>query len=104
MVREESDWVSCISVIGSIQHRRQHWQDIRLSMLEQLRRKMRELIKFIARRPSNPAHSVLSDEIGEATVVNLKDFNTGINLEQYKKKVESAASPPISGKFCECFR
>jgi type I restriction enzyme R subunit len=34
-------------------------------------------------------YSVLSDEIGEAKVVNLKDFNTGINLEQYKKKVEA---------------
>ena len=50
---------------------------------------MRELIKFIERRPSNPVYSVLSDEIGEAAVVNLKDFNTGINLEQYKKKVEA---------------
>lgn len=67
----------------------EYWQDIRLPMLEQLRRKMRELIKFIERRPSNPVYSVLSDEIGEATVVNLKDFNTGINLEQYKKKVEA---------------
>ena len=67
----------------------EYWQDIRLPMLEQLRRKMRELIKFIERRPSNPVYSVLNDEIGEATVVNLKDFNTGINLEQYKKKVEA---------------
>lgn len=67
----------------------EYWQDIRLPMLEQLRRRMRELIKFIERRPSNPVYSVLSDEIGKATVVNLKDFNTGINLEQYRKKVEA---------------
>ncbi|WP_339648668.1 type I restriction-modification enzyme R subunit C-terminal domain-containing protein [Halopseudomonas pelagia] len=63
----------------------EYWQDIRLPMLEQVRRRMREL----ERRPSNPVYSVLSDEIGEATVVNLKDFNTGINLAQYKKKVEA---------------
>lgn len=67
----------------------EYWQDISLPMLEQLRRRMRELIKFIERRPSNPVYSMLSDEIGEATVVNLNDFNTGINLEQYRKKVEA---------------
>lgn len=67
----------------------EYWQDITLPMIEQLRRKLRELIKFIERRPSNPVYSVLTDEIGEATVVNLKDFSTGINLAQYKKKVEA---------------
>ncbi|MDP3847980.1 MAG: DEAD/DEAH box helicase family protein [Pseudomonas sp.] len=67
----------------------EYWQDISLQMIEQLRRKLRELIKFIERRPSNPVYSVLTDEIGEATVVNLKDFSTGINLAQYKKKVEA---------------
>ena len=67
----------------------EYWQDITLSIIEQLRRNMRELIKFIERRPSNPVYSVLTDEIGEATVVNLIDFSTGINLSQYKKKVEA---------------
>jgi type I restriction enzyme R subunit len=50
---------------------------------------MRGLIQFIERRPTNPVYSMLTDQIGEATVVNLKDFSTGINLVQYKKKVEA---------------
>jgi type I restriction enzyme R subunit len=70
----------------------EYWQDIRLPMLEQLRRRMRELIKFIERRPSNPVYSVLIDAIGEPTVVNLKDLNTSINLGQCKKKIEACLS------------
>lgn len=67
----------------------EYWQDISLPMIEQVRRKLRGLIKFIERRPSNPVYSMLTDQIGEATVVDLKNFSTGINLAQYKKKVEA---------------
>lgn len=65
------------------------WQDITVSMIEQARRKLRGLVKFIERRPSNPVYSVLTDEIGPATVVTLTDFSTGINFAQYRRKVEA---------------
>ncbi|WP_372875939.1 DEAD/DEAH box helicase family protein [Pseudomonas sp.] len=67
----------------------EYWQDITLPMIEQLRRQMRGLIQFIEHRPGNPVYSMLTDQIGEATVVNLKNFSTGINLAQYRKKVEA---------------
>ncbi|MDP3978786.1 MAG: DEAD/DEAH box helicase family protein [Pseudomonas sp.] len=67
----------------------EYWKDISLPMIEQVRRKLRGLIKFIERRPSNPVYSMLTDQIGAATVVDLKNFSTGINLAQYKKKVEA---------------
>jgi type I restriction enzyme R subunit len=67
----------------------EYWKDITLPMIEQLRRKLRGLIQFIERKSIQPVYSVLTDEMGEATEVVLKDFSTGINLAQYKKKVEA---------------
>jgi type I restriction enzyme R subunit len=77
-----------LAYIQSVQTE-EFWQDITLSMVEQTRRKLRGLVKFIERRPSNPVYSVLTDQIGESTVVTLADFSTGINEAQYRKKVEA---------------
>lgn len=65
-----------------------YWQGITLPMIETLRRKLRGLIQFIDRKSIQPVYTVLEDTIGTATEVVLTDFNTGINLAQYKKKVE----------------
>lgn len=67
----------------------EYWQDITVPMIEQVRRKLRSLIQLIERRPSNPVYTLLTDQIGEAQEVVLKDFSTGINLAQYRKKVEA---------------
>ncbi|MDF3982142.1 DEAD/DEAH box helicase family protein [Luteibacter sp. PPL554] len=66
-----------------------YWKGVTLPMIDQVRRKLRGLIQFIERRAIEPVYTVLTDEIGEATEVVLKDFSTGINLSQYKKKVEA---------------
>lgn len=65
------------------------WKEITLVMIEQIRRKLRGLIKFIERKAIEPVYTVLTDEIGESIEVELKDFSTGINLAQYKRKVEA---------------
>lgn len=67
----------------------EYWKDITLPMIESVRRKLRGLIQFIERHSIKPVYSVLTDQIGEATEVVLKDFSTGINLAQYRKKVEA---------------
>jgi len=67
----------------------EYWRDITLPMIEQQRRKLRGLIQFIDRSSVKPVYSVLTDEIGTASEVGLKDFSTGINLAQYRKKVEA---------------
>ena len=46
-------------------------------------------MKFIERKAVKPVYTVLTDEIGEAKEVGLKDFSTGINIAQYKRKVEA---------------
>ncbi|TAM62028.1 MAG: DUF4145 domain-containing protein [Rhodanobacter sp.] len=65
------------------------WKDITLPMIEQVRRHLRGLIQFIERQSSKPVYSVLTDEMGAATPIVLKDFSTGINVAQYKRKVEA---------------
>jgi len=66
----------------------EYWHDITLSMIEQLRKRLRGLIQFIDRKSIKPVYTVLQDEIGAATEVTLTDFSTGINLAQYRRKVE----------------
>ena len=65
------------------------WKDITLAMIESVRRRLRGLIKFIERKSIEPVYTVLTDEIGTSSEVVLKDFSTGINLAQYKRKVEA---------------
>ncbi|KGM57049.1 restriction endonuclease subunit R [Lysobacter arseniciresistens ZS79] len=65
------------------------WQDITLPMIESVRRKIRGLVRFIDQRSNDPVYTVLTDEIGEASEVKLGSFSTGINLAQYKRKVEA---------------
>ena len=65
------------------------WKDITLPMIESVRRGLRDLVKFIERQAVAPVYTMLTDEKGESKDVGLKDFSTGINLAQYKRKVEA---------------
>jgi type I restriction enzyme R subunit len=67
----------------------EYWQDATLPMIENMRRRLRGLIQFIDKKSSQPVYSALDDEMGEATPVTLNDFQTGVNLAQYRRKVES---------------
>ncbi len=66
----------------------EYWQGVTLPLIEHLRRRLRGLIQFIDRTSINPVYTVLKDEIGNASEVTLKDFSSGINLAQYRRKVE----------------
>jgi len=65
-----------------------YWRDITLPIIEVLRKRLRALIQFIDRSSIKPVYSVFTDEIGNASEIGLKDFSTGINLAQYRRKVE----------------
>ena len=66
----------------------EYWQDVTLPMLESLRRKLRDLVKFIDNKKRQPVYTILQDEIGEGETVDIVGFSVGINLAQYRKKVE----------------
>ena len=65
------------------------WKDVTLQMTESVRRKLRSLIHLVDRKAIAPVYTHLTDEIGESTEVGLTDFSTGINMAQYKRKVEA---------------
>ncbi len=65
------------------------WEGVTLQMLEEVRRKLRGLVQFIERKGFSPVYSALTDEIGQSTEIRLDSFSTGINLAQYKRKVEA---------------
>lgn len=67
----------------------EYWQDISLPMIEHLRRKLRGLVQFIDHQEFKPVYSALEDVQGEAAEVSLSDFSTGINKNQYKRKLEA---------------
>jgi type I restriction enzyme R subunit len=66
----------------------EYWSDITLPLLETLRRKLRSLVQFVDKKQREPVYTVLEDELGEAEEIELDNFQTGINVAQYKKKVE----------------
>ena len=66
----------------------EYWQNITLPMLESLRKKLRDLVKFIDIKKKQPVYTVLQDEIGEVREIEIGGFEPGVNLNQYRKKVE----------------
>ncbi len=64
------------------------WQDVTLPMLEMVRRRLRDLVKFIDSKKRKPVYTILQDEIGPAQEIEIKGFSPGVNLAQYRKKVE----------------
>lgn len=68
----------------------EYWKDITLPMLEQLRRRLRGLVHLIENQATiGVVYTVLQDEIGEAGDATLIDYGTGVNMAQYRRKVEA---------------
>ncbi|MCB1636358.1 MAG: DEAD/DEAH box helicase family protein, partial [Xanthomonadales bacterium] len=65
------------------------WQGLTAPLIEEARRRLRGLVDFVDPRSRAIVYTVLKDEIGTATEVTLENFSTGINLAQYRRKVES---------------
>jgi type I restriction enzyme R subunit len=66
-----------------------YWKDTTLPIVESMRRGLRGLVQFIDRKAVSPVYTVLNDEIGASSEVQLMDFSTGINVALYKRKVEA---------------
>lgn len=65
------------------------WQDITLTMINQLRIRIRDLVYLIDKQSSTIVYSMLDDEIGEMSEIAIPSVNSGVNLAQYRKRVES---------------
>lgn len=65
----------------------EYWADITLPMLEQVRQKMRDLVKFIDKEQRKIIYTDFEDEIGEITESSLDGLITTTDLAQYRKKM-----------------
>ena len=58
-------------------------------MLEAMRKRIRGLVILIEKSTSTIVYSMLDDEIGDMQAVNIPVVSSGVNLAQYRKRVES---------------
>lgn len=65
----------------------EYWADITLSMLEDVRRRLRDLVKFIDRKQRKIIYSDFEDELGEIREVALRGMASTTDYAQYQKKV-----------------
>jgi type I restriction enzyme R subunit len=67
----------------------EYWADITLPMLEDVRKRLRELVKFIDRKQRKLIYTDFEDELGEIFEGAYSAPPSAVNIVQYKKKVLS---------------
>jgi len=65
------------------------WTDVTLPMVENVRRRLRDLIQFIDHRNRPPVITDFEDEMGDVDERDVPTSQTGFSPYQYRKKVES---------------
>jgi type I restriction enzyme R subunit len=62
------------------------WDDVTVSMLETVRRRLRALVKLIPKGQKSVVYSDFEDELGEATTVDLPQVTAGLNMSKFREK------------------
>lgn len=65
------------------------WTDVTLPMVDDLRRRIRELVKFTDRQKRATVITDFADELGEVQAVEVPTHQTGFSPYQYRRKVEA---------------
>lgn len=67
----------------------EYWADITLPMLEEVRKKLRDLVKFIDKKQRKLIYSDFEDELGEVreSRASFGGIGSAVNIVQYRKKV-----------------
>lgn len=64
------------------------WQDVTISMLEVLRRRLRDLVKFIEKKQRKPVYTDFEDELGNEVAVVLPGFANEANEAKFRAKAQ----------------
>jgi type I restriction enzyme R subunit len=65
------------------------WQDVTLPMLEGMRRRLRDLIKFIEKQRRRPIYTDFEDEMGGETEVELPGLGQGTDYSKFRAKAQA---------------
>ena len=62
------------------------WQDVTVPMLENVRRRLRALVKLIEKQQRKPIYTDFEDEIGSETAIELPGFTSPDSFERFRAK------------------
>ena len=65
------------------------WQDVTVPMLEIVRRRLRDLVKFIEKQKRKPIYTDFEDEMGGETHVVLPGFGEGTDYAKFRAKAQA---------------
>lgn len=82
MIREQ------LELIAEIQ-RDEWWEDVTVPMLEEVRRRLRLLVKFIEKQARKPVYTNFEDELGEHTEIELQAFVSSDSFERFREKTRA---------------
>lgn len=62
------------------------WQDVTVPMLENVRRRLRALVKLIEKAKRKPIYTDFEDELGSESTIELPDFTSPDSYERFRAK------------------
>ena len=65
------------------------WQDVTVAMLEQVRKKLRDLVQFIEKRSRNVLYTDFEDEMGDQTSFDLLGITFPQDMERFRAKARA---------------
>jgi type I restriction enzyme R subunit len=65
------------------------WEDVTTPMLENVRKRLRDLVKLIEKQKRKPIYTDFEDEMGSEKNVQLPGFTTSDNFERFKAKARA---------------
>jgi type I restriction enzyme R subunit len=65
------------------------WRDITVDMLEQTRKRLRELVKLIERKQRKPIYTDFEDAVGDGVAVELAEFTSAEGFEKFREKARA---------------
>ncbi len=77
-----------LPLIGDVQTD-EWWQDVTLAMLEDVRKKLRPLVRLIEKNRRKMLYTDFTDELGDQSIVDLLGVAPQLPMEQFREKVRA---------------
>ena len=65
------------------------WQNVTVPLLEQMRRRLRNLVRLMNKHQRKPIYTDFEDEMGSEVDVELSSFNAGDSFEKFRRKARA---------------